>query len=1188
MHKPTFHQGRRLPFHELEPSEFNRFAFAVFDGALGRRMGLTVTSKPAEGPDGGYDVHAYRTSTDEAVCIQCKNVKKLSIPTVATELAKVGMQCALDNIVVREHIIVASAALNGNLVTALQEPGQSTLLARVTRETLENSSLSVRRKRLQEVGIDPVSVVEAHIERIGRPEVWSGEMFDQKLGSCFTELSDIIERYFAVHAVLREHPRPEFDELRYLECQLNSTPPWMEVGIQETSLPPTLWAAGSASRVQTPPLKSLVDLLPHLRDGSACLVLAPGGGGKTTGLAQICKEASRRRLASLDAPLPIRVSLAAYSGSLDSRIHSSLQLRSGSWHSIPGPKLLLLDGIDRMQRSYMSAFSQDVKDLLRSSNVSVLLSCRTGGPQYQTEIPPGTSVFEIQPPSGREVTKLAKQILADQSSSFLSNLWAGATTHRLLRLPFGIIETINIYEERGSIPRSEHDLVSQLVEGRLKVNERRHSVLSDDLARISTPAVRRLAEELAFQMRIIQGRLSCSDNAISATLTQAIAKARQQVLRIGNLDPDSGLVLLRHYEFIRRTDDAQWEFVHDIFADLLASTSLAQSWQQHLDSLHAASFDDLWTFTAPQVRTEELALMLNAMLKKDVLLGARCARAASSEKLLEQRIIELSHGATLFYEHARTAAALATLNTAKSLQTLERRAERGKDDNGGWTALVSLARSGHKKTVEKALTTADSDRRGPMEISGGWTYLAEISAPGRLLEVARHRVQNHSKHDCLSSSIDFIAAYGDEDDLRAVELALTEASDPLEVVRGMYALHEISAASAFTLARTALATGPRWISMWMARFLCEHGQPVSSYSMLNLLLTSIFEKDDPDPDPDEYVERGKLTEVLCDVELSESCHELLDEALTRATHETRYYFLRIASAHKLDLFAGQARALLSPTNHEEARRQALSYLLSLHPTDSQLSQYLLHFRDLTDRDSPSQELRAFPPLFSLVKGTQGQTEALSLLKRKIECLLAEIEAKSEDRRHSEHNIKLAGLLDLMAEYAKELPFDLCARVLSTRGMQHLTNAKPLATELFAHAATEKVDHLLLEMEDHWNATWLLAIAAQSTPTPAKEETLLRLFERPLHPALTKQLCESLNLLWSDKLMIDVVTRLVLHNPEADDFTLQISVTEITKTIASNLSSDQTAFFLSEATKPSCHPEIAHGLRNLAALSRRLI
>tara|TARA_R110002095_G_scaffold178645_1_gene155914 strand:- start:196 stop:663 length:468 start_codon:yes stop_codon:yes gene_type:complete len=155
-------------------------------------------------------------------------------------------------------------------------------------------------------------------------------------------------------------------------------------------------------------------------------------------------------------------------------------------------------------------------------------------------------------------------------------------------------------------------------------------------------------------------------------------------------------------------------------------------------------------------------------------------------------------------------------------------------------------------------------------------------------------------------------------------------------------------------------------------------------------------------------------------------------------------------------------------------------------------------------------------------------------------------------------------------------------------MQHLTNAKPLATELFAHAATEKVDHLLLEMEDHWNATWLLAIAAQSTPTPAKEETLLRLFERPLHPALTKQLCESLNLLWSDKLMIDVVTRLVLHNPEADDFTLQISVTEITKTIASNLSSDQTAFFLSEATKPSCHPEIAHGLRNLAALSRRLI
>lgn len=92
----------------------------------------------------------------------------------------------------------------------------------------------------------------------------------------------------------------------------------------------------------------VIEVLLSAKVGECLLLTGPGGGGKSTAIEMAAHRAATTRSDDAPKPWPIRIELKEYRHGLDEIIHRTLGLVGGSCKSIPGPILLMLDGLNEL------------------------------------------------------------------------------------------------------------------------------------------------------------------------------------------------------------------------------------------------------------------------------------------------------------------------------------------------------------------------------------------------------------------------------------------------------------------------------------------------------------------------------------------------------------------------------------------------------------------------------------------------------------------------------------------------------------------------------------------------------------------------------------------------------------------------------------------------------------------------
>lgn len=246
----------------------------------------------------------------------------------------------------KEHLIITSGTVRPIVHTRLRENERRTLLASTLDVASEHDDLAKLRARLRAKGADIAEVVRSYLAGLDKLTVWSGADLDAHMGAIASSLADVLDQFFRVHQVLRDVPRPDFDERRYLD---RSQPPggarerllWMPTGPPEN-----VRVASHADPLRSPPAQpgeqttprgsgvaqaehdnetDLVTRLASTPAGAVRLVVGPGGAGKSTTLEMLVAEAAHVRAGDVDAPLPILVPLGSWQGSFDKLVNRCLE-----------------------------------------------------------------------------------------------------------------------------------------------------------------------------------------------------------------------------------------------------------------------------------------------------------------------------------------------------------------------------------------------------------------------------------------------------------------------------------------------------------------------------------------------------------------------------------------------------------------------------------------------------------------------------------------------------------------------------------------------------------------------------------------------------------------------------------------------------------------------------------------------
>ena len=414
--KPRLYHGLRIPFDSLEPEPFASFVHGALH-EIGAGRGWTNFQQSDVGPDGGFDSFA-ENETGGGVCIQCKRYSVISIPEVGRELAKVAMTAAIEKLTISEHLIVSSGKAREALRKALREANRATLRARAVVEA-NGEELQGLRERASDAGIDVTHAVQEYVDEV-TPIVWSGQEFDVQLGLVWPRIQSLVERTFTIYSVVREHPRPDFDEAEYRQgCESRALRRWIQLSCEAGALPANVRGAtagdpladrGGSSRPRLFQSPQMVEkIVASAPAGAVQFLVGEGGAGKSTTLERIRSSLlNQRRSEKPNAPLPVIVHLGTVLGTLDESIQAALHVKHGHWSAIPGHLLLLLDGIEDMAPAILTAMSRELKEL--GPRVSVVVTSRSAGPQAPVVIP-SAEAWHVRPLGPSEVAELVSLVL---------------------------------------------------------------------------------------------------------------------------------------------------------------------------------------------------------------------------------------------------------------------------------------------------------------------------------------------------------------------------------------------------------------------------------------------------------------------------------------------------------------------------------------------------------------------------------------------------------------------------------------------------------------------------------------------------------------------------------------------------------------------------------------------------------
>lgn len=928
---PPLYEARSVPFEKLSADGFEKCVFACFQ-TIQSYQGLRIDGSPAGSGDGGFDVYGVAVDSNRALCIQCKRQKaSLGLPLLAKELAKVALTTHLEKSDVGVHFFICTGGVTQELRRLLRETDRTEILnatLSVIRETTEGELYTLR-ERLTQAGENAEEVVGSYVQTLDRLAAWDMGEFDAALSPAWNSVLNVLERFFRVSTVVREHPRALFDRKAYLDRCSNFTAV-VQPRIEEGKLPAGLVEVSGADPgpQETSPRKNLLTVksLAALAPGEAALVVAEGGAGKTTLLELVRAEAARE---SSSSTLAVLITCAEYtSGALDTAVHAQLAVKSGSWRSLPDKIQILCDGINEAPPDAVRALFGELKPLLKSKDISCIFASREDSRAVRTVLPTvPCATLRLAPLTPGRVRALAQHEFVEESevAAFADAYRAMATraAGRFMWTPFAVRVALKRWKDSRQLGGTLGELLDATVSARAERDlEIASQDLSSDLPRASVLA---LASAIAFEMLVVDGQVICGADAIGATFKRAIYLC-SDVYGADGLNSSEFIGLLRKHDLLQRTADESFRWNHQLVAGALAARHLASQWRQHLRVLQQPLADDAWVFATRHVPKSDLDEYLSELFNADLMLGA----GATAELPLGERDLGLEHIFKALQpgqpEELQVTGlfALAKLGTERALTYLRKTAE-DRPSEIGFHAARALAYSGDRLFLLKLGAEVDRSRRMGWMISGGEIAIWEAASLADRIAIARERLKLATPGQPVNESLHLVGFDASHEDLPLLEIHLRAAQDLTAWITALRAIKAGDNDHAQCLLEETLSeegnSATKASIMTAGHSLGLLVDVDQAFSLLTDLCSEGAE------DPNNMVARNDLiTKVLGELPLDRSIFRAVEEQLPLATGEKKSCFWQIATRIESPMLALVALDMFG--NDIESVRMAADFFIS--------------------------------------------------------------------------------------------------------------------------------------------------------------------------------------------------------------------------------------------------------------------
>jgi len=774
-----FYNGQGFPADKLSPGKFEEFVFACLQ-SVSDLFELRITGMPSGSGDGGFDVEAQNVRTKRIACIQCKRQEDpLGTPLVAEELAKVAATSALERSDVGEHRFICTGGVRNKLVNQLREKSRSELAAEAVDRiiTAKNGELATLRARLEAENHDVRNVVHSYVTNLDVLVAWSFHEFDVALSPRWPAILQIAERFFTIATVVREYPRASFDRAAYV-AEHRDFETAMEPRLRPAYLPAGITASsaadpGAMASDQIQGNITTLDQLCGLEQGTLAMLTGDGGSGKSAALKLLRARVLR---SSSEATLPILLSLSTYvSGGLDHAIDQELGVDYGNWRSLPDRVLLLCDGLNECPAVHVDAFLSELKLLLIRKRIACVVSTRESTGRVKIVLPQAPAICvgldEITPVGIRRIAD--HELARENAEGFVAKYreLADASYSKLLWTPFAVMVGVKLWRLHSALPRTLGDMLAALLRSRCDRNiELARSQLSPEVILL-------LAEAVAFQCLIVDGRLECPAIEAGRWIREAKALCNDG-LGISDLAETKAVELLIEHNLIHRSPSGNLTFDHQLVAGALAAPLLSRNWRSYVDSLEDTISDDAWMFAARMVPAEELIDYLTSIFNRDLMLGARAARELPAsiqehaKSLLDHCIDQGSP------EHVRinAAYAFALLGTEASVTKLK---ELASDEQSPILRAIqrAIAATGDIDYLTQLLVAVDSMRSTPIQVSGGDVDIWDHAPLPARLDIVRRRLATCTPGEPVSESLRLLRFERDVNDVALIEKHLEASRD---------------------------------------------------------------------------------------------------------------------------------------------------------------------------------------------------------------------------------------------------------------------------------------------------------------------------------------------------------------------------------------------------------------------------
>ncbi|PJZ23950.1 hypothetical protein CH352_00840 [Leptospira hartskeerlii] len=901
--KPIIYQGRIIPINDLSPDDFENFLYGAFQILFSSR-GWEVVGKSGGVGDGGFDFDA-KNNNSEIICIQCKRYPEtdLDLRKVAHELAKVALRSYLEKSNVVEHYIISSGKVKTEVDSARRSLDRRNVISIALRE-LSNQQNYINDKNAivkAEPNKNLESIIENYILKLKTIHIWNGVQLDSEIGSIYSKLNDLLDKYFGVQNVLREYPRPDFNEKQYLES-IQDTREYIDLVYAPENLPSSFYSRTRADNFHNNTQESTtidnpieISFREFFSNGrTIVLLLGEGGAGKTTSCKQLINYYVFLKKLYNTQEIPIYISFDRCGESIHSAITNELKILHGVWQSVPANFLLIFDGLNEVDSVTRKKLINEIIEIQKSFSDRIKIcfaSRKLSNIDTPVEIPiiKSGSIFKILKLDDSRIEKLIElNFSLSEKQVFLNELYnyKNVNIRFYLEQPFSLQLLISYFKEFQSIPDTIPQLLNRYFEERFERNREYLSLLKKNIENLPFSSVVKFNETLAYLWRIKYKRRYIIEPEAFEIITEALKFVKEKFLFGFSEVSEMDILLILLKNETLKEDNKYYYFQHDIIADYFAAKIFSDKWKETPFELKGYSKELIYfgSFYINKI------FYLEKVISLSIELAARCALNMGKEseeyfsKYLLNNFNEEIEYSVITYFHA-----MSILATPELISFLKNIAFSFKKEIANNSFLVFQAQKylciiGDSDTLNYIINEVERDALFPGTISGGSTYLWQVGNRRKKIEISRLRLKNS---EIMSlASISTLCFFGSETDIELVSSAIDKSEDRLTVLRGLYYLYFLSKNEFikkidYYLEET-VNNYDLFLSLLMIRF--QHGLPARTEALINLILSTNLQNDP------HLLNKAKKTLFLTDLDSNQRKY-LLDKLNQKEVNKSSLYQL---------------------------------------------------------------------------------------------------------------------------------------------------------------------------------------------------------------------------------------------------------------------------------------------------------